>query len=72
MFKYTCTHTHTHTNLTVYPVKIFLNLFLYLRYLSALGLPCSMQDLVPQLGMEPRLPVLGARSLSFWSTSKVP
>ena len=31
-----------------------------------------MWDLVPQLGIEPRPPALGAWSLSHWPTSEVP
>ena len=48
-------------------------------YLSALGLSfstrdlcCSMRDLVPLPGVEPRPPALGARSLSHWTTKEVP
>ena len=35
-------------------------------------LRCSMWDLVPWPGTEPRSPVLGARSLSPWATREVP
>ena len=35
-------------------------------------LSCGMWDLVPQPGMEPRPPALGARSLSHWITRGVP
>ena len=35
-------------------------------------LSCSMWDLVPQPGREARPPVLGAWSLSHWTTKKVP
>ena len=35
------------------------------------GLHCSMWDLVPWPGMEPKPPALGARSLSHWITRKV-
>ena len=40
-------------------------------FLAALGLICSMQDLVPWLGIEPRPPALGVWSLSHWTTSEV-
>ena len=33
---------------------------------------CSMWDLVPWPGIEPRPPALGARSLSHWTTREVP
>ena len=33
---------------------------------------CSMWDLVPWPGIEPRLPTLGMRSLSHWTTREVP
>ena len=33
---------------------------------------CSMWDLVPRPGIEPRPPALGARSLSHWTTREVP
>ena len=45
--------------------------FIFL-YLAALGLPCSMWDLVPQSGIKPRPPVLEARSLSSWITREIP
>ena len=32
---------------------------------------CSMWDLVPWPGMEPRVPALGAQSLSHWTTREV-
>ena len=48
-------------------------------YLAVLGLlcslwtpSCSMWDLVPWLGIEPRPPVLGVWSLSHWTTREVP
>ena len=49
--------------------KIFIYLFIYL---AASGLSCSMWDLVPQPGMEPGPPALGAQSLSLWTTREVP
>ena len=33
---------------------------------------CSKRDLIPWPGIEPGLPSLGARSLSHWTTGKVP
>ena len=33
---------------------------------------CGMQDLVPQPGIEPGSPTLGAQSLSHWATREVP
>ena len=41
-------------------------------YLSALGLSCSMWDLVPSPGIKPWPPALGAWSLSHWTTREVP
>ena len=35
-------------------------------------LSCSLWDLVPWAGMDPKLPALGARSLSHWTTREVP
>ena len=35
-------------------------------------LSCSMWDLVPRPGIEPRPSVLGAQSLSLWTTRKAP
>ena len=35
-------------------------------------LNCSMWDLVPWPGIKPRLPALGAQTLSHWSTRDVP
>ena len=35
------------------------------------GLNCSMWDLVPSPGIEPRSPTWGARSLSHWTTREV-
>ena len=40
--------------------------------MAALGLCCSMWVLVPQPGIEPRLPALGAWSLSHWTAREVP
>ena len=33
---------------------------------------CSMWNLVPRPGIEPRLPALGVQSLSHWTTREVP
>ena len=38
----------------------------------ALGLGCSMQDLVPWPVVKPRTPALGAQSLSQWTKREVP
>ena len=40
--------------------------------LAALGLSCSMWDLVPQSGIEPVFPALRAQSLNHWTTRKSP
>ena len=37
-----------------------------------MGLSCGMWDLLLQPGIEPRIPALGAWSLSHWTTSEVP
>ena len=53
----------------------FYCLFIWLQWVSvvALGIfSCAMRDLVPQAGMEPGPPALGARSLSHWTTREVP
>ena len=41
-------------------------------YLAPQDLSCGMQDLVPQPGIEPGPPALGAQSLSHWTTREVP
>ena len=46
--------------------------FFILIYLAAQGLCCSMWDLVPQPGIQPRPPALGVQSLSHWTTREVP
>ena len=51
--------------LTAFLKKIFI-------FLAALGLSCSMWDLVPWPGIESRPPALGAQSLSHWTTREVP
>ena len=50
-------------------VQKILKIFIYL---AVLGLSCSMWDLVPWPGMEPKPPALGAQSLSYWTTREVP
>ena len=59
--------------------KIFI--FVYLTVLSCSTqdlcccmwtLSCSIWDLVPWPGIEPRLPTLGVQSLSHWTTREVP
>ena len=40
--------------------------------MAALGLSCSMWDLVPWSGIKPRPPALGVQSLSPWTTREVP
>ena len=57
-------------------ILCFLKKYLFI-YLAVLGLSCSMQTFscgvchVPWPGIEPRLPALGARSLSYWTTREV-
>ena len=48
----------------------FLNLFL--MYLAALGLSCSLWCVVPLPGIEPGPSALGVQSLSHWTTRDVP
>ena len=36
------------------------------------GLHCSVWDLIPWPGFEPKAPALGAQSLSHWITREVP
>ena len=43
--------------------------FFFFFNLTAAGLTCSMQDLFPWPGIEPRPPALGAQSLSHWTTT---
>ena len=50
-------------------VQKILKIFIYL---AVLGLSCSMWYLIPWPGMEPKPPALGAQSLSYWTTRKVP
>ena len=60
---------HPHPPSTLKKNKPKLYLFIYL---AALGLGCSMWDLVPWPGNEPGSPELGAHSLSHWTTREVP
>ena len=53
-------------------VSLFIYLFIFIFYLAALGLSCSMRDLVPWPGIEPGPPALGAQSPSHWTTREVP
>ena len=48
----------------------FLKKYLFI-YLTALDLSCSIWDLVPWPGIEPRTPALGALSLSPWTTMEI-
>ena len=61
--------TKTWESLSLALLFFFLILFLYL---AALSLSCKMWDLVPWPGIKPRPPVLGAQSLSHWTTREVP
>ena len=51
-------------------LKDFIIIFLIFIYLTMLGLSCITWNLVPQPGIELRLPALGAQSLSHWTTRK--
>ena len=58
-------------------IRIFRYLFIFkifkvFIHLAALDFSCGMQDLDPQPGIKPRLPALGAPSLSHWTTREVP
>ena len=72
------THTYTHTHYT-HKTRLVSNLshaniYIYILiffYLSVPGL-VYMWDLVPWPGIEPQPPVLGAWSLSHWTTREVP
>ena len=52
-------------------VAFFFFFFNYF-YLAALGLSCSMWDLVPWPGNEPGPPALGAQRLSHRTTREIP
>ena len=49
-----------------------LSFFLTYLYLAVVDLSYSMQDLVPQPGIEPGAPALGVRSVNCWATRQVP
>ena len=49
----------------------FFNIYFLFIYLAALGLSCSMWDLVPQPGVEPVPTALGVWSLSHWTPREV-
>ena len=60
-------------------LDFFFKIYLFIQ--AASGLSCDMQgllvavcmwDLVPQPGIEPRMPALGAQSLTHWITREVP
>ena len=54
-------------------MQFFLFFFLiFIVYLAAPGLSCSMWDLVPWPGIEPGTPALGAQSLNHWASREVP
>ena len=50
----------------------FFFFYLMFIYLAALGLSCSIWDLVPWSGIKPRPSALGVQSLSHWTTKEVP
>ena len=54
-----------HLNFLNFYFKIFISL-------TALGLSCSMWDLVPWPGIKSGPPALGTQNLSHWKTRKVP
>ena len=54
-----------------FKVYFFFNIYLFI-YVAALGLNCSMWDLVPGAGIKPGLCALGAWSLSHWTIREVP
>ena len=65
-------HTHI-AHMHLYPEWGFLLFFEYLFIsLAALGLSCSMWDLVLWPGMESRASALGLWSVSHWTTGEVP
>ena len=61
-----------HPAIFFFIVSLFIYLFIFIFYLAALGLSCSMRDLVPWPGIEPGPPALGAQSPSHWTTREVP
>ena len=61
--------------LAAFGVVIVFYFILFLKhlfiYLAAPGLNCTMGDLVPWPGIEPRPPALGVQSLNHWTTREV-
>ena len=55
----------------IYRICLCKCLFL-LIYLAAQGVSCDMWDLVPQPGIKPGPPALGAKGLNHWTTREVP
>ena len=57
-------------------VFVVLFFFFFKKYLfihlAALGLSCSMWELVPWPGIEPGPPVLEVQILSHWTTREIP
>ena len=51
-------------------LMVFFKKYLFI-YLTALDLSCSIWDLVPWPGIEPRIPALGALSLRLWTTMEI-
>ena len=47
-------------------------IYIHMVYLAAPGLSCSMWDLVPWPGIEPRPPAWAAWSLNHWTSREVP
>ena len=43
-------------------------MYLVFQFLALLGFSCSLWDLVPQPGIEPQPPALGAQNLNHWTT----
>ena len=60
------------TTISLFKKLITFFSFKYFIYLAVPGLRCSMWDLVPQPGIKPGPPALGAESLSHWTTREVP
>ena len=54
-----------------FKVYFFFNIYLFI-YVAALGLNCSMWDLVPRAGIKPGPCALEAWSLSHWTIREVP
>ena len=53
-----------------FKVSFFFNIYLFI-YVAALGLNCSMWDLVPGAGIKPGPYALGVWSLSHWTIREV-